>query len=355
MVDQDNGSSQPIPDFGGHPLEEVPGLERQQVEALQQFGFSDAEQVAAIVAVPGVMDYLMTATGLSKEQADDLVLKLRDVVPMIASADTTEFALGALPPTPEIEELGAAAEQPQTAAGPLPSSVNHIALMPQPKQQSARGTCVSFALTAVHEFHLRTTENTVEDLSEQFLYHEAKLIDGHPAICGTWQVKAAQVLQDLGQCPESAWTYNGNLPCNNNGAEPDDARAAAAKRKLATVILPPKDVMRIKQTLAAGCVVGFSIPVYNSWFMSNETKRTGRITLRIGNEPVSAGHAMCLVGYQDDEKAPGGGFFILRNSWFGSWGAQCPYGSGYGTIPYGYIATDNWEAVTTPPPPAQVA
>jgi hypothetical protein len=356
MVDQgNNGDGQTIPDFGGHPLGQVPGLQSQQVQALQQYGFSDAEQVVAVVAIPGVVDHFMTATGLSKQQVDDLVVKLRDVVPMIAgAADTAEFAMGALPPTPEIDALGAAADDQPHIAGPLPPSVNHIALMPQPKQQGSRGTCVSFAMTAVHEFHQRTTGNQVEDLSEQFLYHQTKLIDGQPAICGTWQVKAAQVLQTVGQCPESVWPYNGNLPCNNNGLEPAGALAAAAGHQLTAVVLPPKDVIRIKQQLAAGCVVGFSIPVYNSWFMSNETKRTGRITMRIGNEPVSAGHAMCLVGYQDDPNAPGGGFFILRNSWFGVWGTECPYGSGYGTIPYAYIAVDNWEAVSTDPP-AQAA
>jgi hypothetical protein len=355
MANEGNGSDRSIPDFGGHRLEKIEGLQSQQIEALQKFGFSDAEQVVAVVPIPGVMDELIAASGLSKSQVDDLVLKLRDVVPVMASADTTEFALGALPPTPEMEALAAAAEQPQIAAGPLPPSVNHIASMPQPKQQGARGTCVSFAMTAVHEFYLRTTAHATEDLSEQFLYHETKLIDGQPAICGTWQTKAAEVLQNLGQCAESVWAYNGSPPCNNNGAEPAGARAAAAQRRLAPVILPPKNVIRIKQQLAAGCVVGFSIPVYNSWFLSGETKRTGRITMRIGNEPVSAGHAMCLAGYQDDPAAPGGGFFILRNSWFGTWGTECPYGSGYGTIPYAYIAADNWEAVSTEPPPPQAA
>ena len=60
---------------------------------------------------------------------------------------------------------------------------------------------------------------------------------------------------------------------------------------------------------------------------------------------------MCLIGYQDHADAPGGGFFILRNSWFGMWGMDCPYGSGNGTIPYAYISNENWEAITTAPPP----
>jgi hypothetical protein len=351
MVEQTNGNGQSPPDFGGHPLEEVPGLQRASIDALQQFGFSDAEQVVAALTVPGVMDHLATELTLSSAQIDDLMLKLRDVVPMAAAtADTQAFALGALPPTAEIAAIGAAAEQPQIAAEPLPPSVNHADKMSALKQQGSRGTCVSFALTAVHEYYRRMTEDVTEDLSEQFLYHETKLIDGQPGICGTWQVRAAQILGTLGQCLESVWNYNGNPPCNNIGVEPAGARTAASSRKLVTVILAPKDIMGIKTALANGCVVGFSIPVYNSWFQSSEAARTGRITMRIGNEQVNGGHAMCLIGYQDDAVSPGGGYFILRNSWFGLWGTECPYGSGNGTIPYAYLANENWEAVTTQPP-----
>lgn len=37
------------------------------------------------------------------------------------------------------------------------------------------------------------------------------------------------------------------------------------------------------------------------------------------------------MGYQDDASSPGGGYFLVRNSWGTSWGYQCPYGAGYGT------------------------
>ncbi len=350
MADNSSGNGQ-APDFGGHPLEQIPGLAPQEIAALQEHGFSDAEQVVAALAVPDMMDGLKAAIGVSDAGMDSLVQKLREVVPMMAAADTGEFTLGALQPTPEIEAMVMESIQPQIAAAPLPPSVNHAAQMSPGRQQGSRGTCVSFAMTAVHEYYERLNSGGVQDYSEQFLYHETKLIDGNPGTCGTWQVKAAQVLGNLGQCREQVWAYNGKPPCNNNGTEPGAARPDAAKHKLATVILDPRNVTAIKTALFNGCVVGFSIPVYNSWFQSSETARTGRITMRIGSEPANGGHAMCLIGYQDDGRSPGGGYFILRNSWFGAWGAQCPYGSGNGTIPYAYISSTNWEAVTTPPPP----
>ena len=65
--------------------------------------------------------------------------------------------------------------------------------------------------------------------------------------------------------------------------------------------------------------------------------------MRLGNEAVVGGHAICLAGFQDQGQTPGGGYFILRNSWI-PWAPQSPYGSGYGSIPYQYITNDAWEA-----------
>lgn len=96
--------------------------------------------------------------------------------------------------------------------------------------------------------------------------------------------------------------------------------------------------------LAAKKPVGISIPVYNSWYSSAQTTKTGAITMRLGSEPSVGGHAVCLVGYQDSATAPGGGYFIVRNSWGLTWGSQCVYGAGYGTIPYQYITNENTEA-----------
>jgi C1A family cysteine protease len=53
---------------------------------------------------------------------------------------------------------------------------------------------------------------------------------------------------------------------------------------------------------------------------------------------------MALVGYQDDTNAPGGGYFLLRNSWGTDWANQSYYGAGYGVIPYAYIQKYCWEA-----------
>lgn len=72
--------------------------------------------------------------------------------------------------------------------------------------------------------------------------------------------------------------------------------------------------------------------------------RTGVIRMPMAPEgtrnPIAwleSAHALCMVGYQDDETVPGGGYFIVRNSWGPDWATQCPDGRGYCWLPYDYL------------------
>ena len=62
------------------------------------------------------------------------------------------------------------------------------------------------------------------------------------------------------------------------------------------------------------------------------------------NEPRVGGHAMTVAGYSDDPAAPGGGRFLVRNSWGTRWATASALGAGYGTIPYAYLAQFTKEA-----------
>lgn len=341
--------------FQGHLLNKIDKIPLAITNRLADLGIGDAEQLAAAASVSGTRESLIDYLQISDRELDAILENATSAIPRSLvtniEAEQQPLSLGGLEPTEEIlaEMQMMMTETPVTLdVAALPVNVNYALQMPAIRNQGGRGTCVAFSLTAVHEFY-RIRQGIPQDFSEQFLYHETKLIDGHPATCGTWQVKAAQVLTNTGECREAIWPYNPSGTCNNNGVEPANARSDASTRKVQTIILNPKDVNAIKAALAGGALVGISVPVWNSWYLSAETKRTGRITMRIGTEASAGGHAMCCVGYQDDANSPGGGFFILRNSWGTGWAYQSPYGAGYGTIPYAYIAKENWEAVTTPP------
>ena len=358
MPDTSRGANgQEISGAGGIPLATLAGKSRSAragdpvIAELAALGFTDAEQVVAAASVPGVLDKMRSLPGVGGDAVDALLKRARSSLAptheaLVANPAPPGLGLGVTPPSDDmIAAAEASAAQPRSARTvAVPAAVNLIPHMPSIRNQAARGTCVSFTLTALNEYVLRR-RGIVQDLSEQHLYYEIKLIDGNPDGCGTHQSRAVHALSGRGQCPEAIWPYDPNTPCNNHGALPLQARPAGQNYRLAPYAVPARDVMSYKEELAGQRPVTLSIPVYDSWYSSAETRRSGRITMRIGPEDAPGGHAVLLVGYQDSDEAPGGGYFIVRNSWgTTNWGYQCPYGAGHGTIPYQYISNDAWEA-----------
>jgi hypothetical protein len=347
--------------FGGHSLAQINGGEVRAMEMLGEggndfvttlsaLGIEDAEQLIAISAIPDTREELQLGLGLKDKNFNATLERVRNMLPperaaLVSTPAPKDFGLGVLAPTAEMiaaakSSVTTAEDEMVETAIELPSSVNLIPFMTPIRNQGPRGTCVSYALSALNEYILRR-RNIPRDLSEQHLYYEIKLIDGSPSGCGTWQQKAVNALRLRGQCREITWGYRPNLPCNNHGPLPAQARPDGLNYRLQTIAVSARNVLAYKNHMSRQRPITISIPVYNSWYQSAETRRSGRITMRLGNEPAVGGHAVCLVGYQDSPTSPGGGFFIVRNSWGPSgFGYQCPFGAGYGTIPYQYITND---------------
>jgi len=152
-----------------------------------------------------------------------------------------------------------------------------------------------------------------------------------------------------GCCLEQTWPYNPVPTPANIGQCPPPAGAAdeAARFRIpGPNALDPKSVAGIKAELVRGRCVAIAVPFYDSVWLADEIRRSGDIGLPVPGDTADGGHAVCLVGYEDllDEPEIGGGRFIVRNSWNGQWGTACPYGVGYGTIPYAYVTTYGREA-----------
>ena len=184
--------------FGGLMLSTISGVQDTARTALADYGITDAEQVLALAALPDVRPNLEKALG--KTDLDKLLAELRSNVGDMAAAAAEApvpgtLGLGAMEPSPEM----VAEMQSMMVAGPgdavaLPGNINHALSMSPIRNQGSRGTCVAFAMTAMHEFY-RTKTGFPNDFSEQWLYHRTKAIDGS-AGCGTWAVKAAQILSN---------------------------------------------------------------------------------------------------------------------------------------------------------------
>jgi hypothetical protein len=229
----------------------------------------------------------------------------------------------------------------------IPDSASHVDALPPVRDQGTRGTCVAHATVALREF---LTGKPGIDLSEQFLYFKCKENDFH-AGKGTYISTSMEVLVNDGVCREETWRYE---PVNMNGNEgmgpaPLQASSEALNHRINSYhSIDSHDISTIKQAIAGssgrpGVVVVVGILVFDtSW--NKYTEMTGKYIMPYENSTPEGGHAILLVGFQDDEDYPGGGYFIFRNSYGEGWAPESAYEAGYGTIPYEYIKKYNRSA-----------
>jgi hypothetical protein len=322
-------------------LDQIPELKPHEA-ALRALGFQTKEQVLGVAQAAG--------DDLSRFLGANITELLANLLPSSLEAETpTPHPLGValdLIPPPQFAFALPSVAAMAAAAPPLPSSVDLFAQLSPPRDQGQRSTCVAFASLAVVEQRGMSTGN-FQDMSEQFLYWNCKQNDGIPTLPGTYVGIAFRVLQSDGCCQEPLWLYDPNIIPGNEAQAPPPAGAqadAATRRITASKALPPTSVVDIKRELAGGRCVAFSIPVFNSWYLNPVVGSTGDISNPIPGETVVGGHAMAMIGYQDSaDPGLGGGRFLIRNSW-PNWGSASPHGTGYGTIPYSYIAWFGREA-----------
>jgi hypothetical protein len=240
----------------------------------------------------------------------------------------------------------------------LPEKVEPLGKLPQAAYQGVRNSCVAFTLAAMYQ----ALSADATDLSEQFIYWACKDRDKIPGDVGTDPIVGMKVLQELGVCTESTWPYK-PAPSDNTkpGHErpPEPAFVEAKRRRIKGYQqLPGKDFRQIKAALAAGKPVLIGLPIYEHWQGAWQSQNLGKLRPPLPGERRRGGHAMCVLGYRDDASAPGGGYFIVRNSWGPEWARDNPDGPGYAHIPYkvifehglAAIAAEGVEVVAGAPP-----
>jgi Papain family cysteine protease len=329
-------------------INNIPALSQYQ-NALNALGFSGEDSLeqligAAQVAAPELAAYLgvpifqmVNIINTSASSASSIPQSALDII------NQATYSLGV-----ELSEIPFSTIAPNISSpviSPL-GSVNLISELPPIRNQKERGTCVAHAALSAYE-HFLNTNGAFQDLSEQFLYWNCKRNDGIPNQAGTWLRVAFDLLDLEGCCVETTWPYNPNSIAGNEGQNPPPggAQLQAMSFRNPGRSIPPTSVGDIKNELAAGRCVAFSVPVFNSWLRSPWVANTGDITMPVPNEVLAGGHAMCFVGYFDMTfPGLGGGRFIIRNSWGDTWGINSSFGAGYGTIPYAYIDRMGMEA-----------
>ncbi|MDR2039295.1 MAG: C1 family peptidase [Bacteroidales bacterium] len=204
------------------------------------------------------------------------------------------------------------------------------------KNQGARGTCSIFTIVGLIEFERANVLGDPTPLSVEYLNWAANKTEGRDAD-GSFFHYAIDGMLKYGICADDYMPYATRF---SEKAEPSEvARKDAGSRKTGQTIWiktwDPKNgitagqLQKIKKELDGNhpVAIGFR------WLkgeVENKYLEGGELAM-VTEEQVFDGHSVLIVGYHNDEKTPGGGYLIFKNSYGESFGDN-----GYGRIPYAY-------------------
>lgn len=219
------------------------------------------------------------------------------------------------------------------AGGPvLPSKVDLTPSMPGIYDQGQLGSCTANAIAGALEYlQIKDKMKFRFTPSRLFIYYNEREMEGT-----VWTDSGAMIrdgiksVNTLGVCPENgnsgwSWPYSDNQIQFRIKPWPACYKDALVHPTV-TYEAPDQTEVALKSALAQGFPIVFGIVVYDS-FESQQVSQTGDVPMPGSDESVLGGHAILIVGYDDERKR-----FIFRNSWGTGWGNK-----GYGTLPYEYV------------------
>jgi len=250
----------------------------------------------------------------------------------------------------------------RVTTGPLPSSVDMRPLFVNskyiPYDQGQQGSCTANCGAEDRLLMELLRGNSPVAFSRAFIYAQERLdINTCPQDSGANMVDIGNVFINYGVCFDSTMPYSdSNLSCNITQAAYTEALNWKCGSQSA---IDPSNIKAAIYEASIGTTMGgvrIGVPVGQS-FMDCATNG-GWVPVPPDNDSLLGGHALLVVGYDDNMKGPDGnvGYFIVLNSW-GNIGA-----GGFIFIPYAFFTsnwvvsqsgTDNWQQTNqnVPPPP----
>ncbi len=188
------------------------------------------------------------------------------------------------------------------------------------KDQGSCGDCWAFATTAALESFtlINGTYNQNLNLAEQILLS----CSGAGSCSGGYIDQASNYFLNTGLPPEADYPYtqtNGTCSTATVGWQTSTSKIPAWQ----WVATTSPTASTIKNALFTYGPLVTTMAVYSDFF----SYQSGIYSYVSGN--YVGGHGVLIVGYTDDSTAPGGGYFIVKNSWGTGWGE-----SGYFQIAY---------------------
>lgn len=227
---------------------------------------------------------------------------------------------------------------------PLIRKLDLTSMMPPVYDQGSLGSCTANALAACYQY-CETKEKDPHPFvpSRLFIYYNERSVEGTvKEDCGAQISDGIKVIHDIGVCPEitndiydssKIWPYN----IAKFSTKPPQICYDVAKKNHSGLYKPiPQNINHIKQSIINGFPIVFGFQVY-SGFESDKVAKSGILSLPAKSEDLLGGHAVVIVGFDDDMVIDGHhGAVKIRNSWGEGWGLK-----GYFWMPYKYVTNSN--------------
>lgn len=235
----------------------------------------------------------------------------------------------------------------------MPSATSLIKYAPTRRHQGQQGSCVGWASSYAARtiLHSQATGQPADQVafSPSFLYNHIAL----RGCDGAYMIEAMKFMEQNGLLPLREFPYN-ERSCNKRATQQDASRASQFKirgfqRLTVGANQYGPDINGIRQHLAQGGPVTIGMMVGGSFMRGMVGRELWQPTRSDYAMRGFGGHAMCVIGY-DDQKY--GGAFQIMNSWGREWGRD---GIGwvtykdfkhfvkeaYGLYPMGKAVTEN--------------
>jgi C1A family cysteine protease len=227
----------------------------------------------------------------------------------------------------------------------IPTSIDLRPYSSAIEDQGILGSCTGNAIAAAIELVDRKKNKPLE-VSRLFIYYQERLLEGTISVdAGAYLRDGIKACNKWGVPVESLWPYT----ISKFATKPSNAAYTDALRRKVTGYQRCTNFAAVKNALASGYPVVAGFLVYSSFY--NITSNGIMPLPNVNIEQLLGGHAICIVGYNDNYGGTtGNGRFICKNSWGSAWG-----NNGYFYMPYQVIqntsmSSDFWviNGVTNP-------
>lgn len=274
----------------------------------------------------------------------------RDVTPGTDTVPARLAALGQPSVNAMLLKLGAVTPTGATPKVTLPTSVDLKASCSPIEDQGDIGSCTAHAAIGMLEYFERKSFGKHIDGSRLFLYKVTRNIMRSTGDTGAYLRNVMGALTLFGVPPEDFYPYDTSKFDDEPSAFlysfAQNFQALSYYRLDTPGVSNSALLTAIKTNVFKGLPAMFGFTVYSS-YAQTETNG-GCFPYPTRNDYVVGGHAIMVVGYDDNKKITntntGGtqttGALLIRNSWGTSWGQ-----GGYGWLPYQYVTaglTSDW-------------